>query len=487
MDQNIVLRLRVPIAPARSLARLPLVRDQLAARPRSRRSTAVYYDTPDEALRVDGFVLWLRGSGRRRTQIVAGEAFNAANILPDGEGPDLARIRDTALRDRMAKLAAGAPLQPVFRAEIRRRIYPLTIGGAPVEMTIILDRLSASGVTESSAEIQLRAQDRAAAFVLAEQIAGEIPVALERGGLVGRGYDLAHARRPQPALAGDVTLDGEWTAWRGFVAIMRSCLDQLLANDIALAAAGGSEAIHQLRVAVRRMRAALSAFAATLPAEPAASFKTDLQWLQQALGPARDWGVFCNETLAALRTALPDRAGLAELVSAAESLRGQALAEARKALSSIRYGLFLIRLECWLGDQAAAGDPLLAGFATRALAKRDRKLRRAGKGLDGSTPERLHQLRIAAKKARYAAEFFRDLFGRKATRKYVRALRRIQDDLGVMNDADVALRLVNVARPGDPQIGAVLDGWFAARIAVSRSDVNALWEKFERVPRYWVD
>ena len=121
------------------------------------------------------------------------------------------------------------------------------------------------------------------------------------------------------------------------------------------------------------------------------------------------------------------------------------------------------------------------------MAKRDRKLRRAGKGLDGSAPDRLHDIRIAAKKARYAAEFFRDLFGGKATRKYLRALRRIQDGLGAMNDADMARRLVNEIRPGNREMAALLDGWFAARIVASRSDVNVLWRKFERAPRYWED
>ena len=160
---------------------------------------------------------------------------------------------------------------------------------------------------------------------------------------------------------------------------------------------------------------------------------------------------------------------------------------AREALASLRHGLFQVRLERWLEKDAGDQGPGLGEFAAKALAKRDRKLRRAGKSLNGSTPERLHDIRIAAKKARYAAEFFRDLFGGKSTRKYLRALRRIQDGLGAMNDANMARRLVNEVRPDDREISALLDGWFAARIVASRNDMDALWRKFERAPRYWED
>lgn len=485
VDQESVIRLRLSAEAARVLVRRPPIHDWLAGRPRSRRLAATYYDTADEALGKSGIALSVKAGDRQRTQIAASDAVSVSSVLAAGAGPDLARIRDADLRARALHLVSGASMAPVFQADIKICAYPLAIEGVPVEMATSVGQISASDIVDGFVEVAFRAADRMAAYNAAEALATAVPVSVERRDFITRGYALAHGRRAQATLARDVTLDGAWSARRGFAAILRNCLDQFAANEDAFAAGGGSETIHQLRVAIRRMRAAFSAFSSVLPPDETADFRADLQWLQQIFGPLRDWDVFSNETLATFRSALPNHDGLRELASEARAARGQALVSAREALASTRHGLFQVRLERWLEKEAGGEGPRLAAFAANALAKRDRKLRRTGKGLDGSTPDRLHDIRIAAKKARYAAEFFRDLFGGKATRKYLRALRRIQDGLGAMNDANMARRLVNEIRPGDRETIALLDGWFAARIVASRSDVDALWRKFERAPRYW--
>ncbi|MGE0094676.1 MAG: CHAD domain-containing protein [Alphaproteobacteria bacterium] len=487
VDQESVIRLRLSAEAARSLVRRPPIRDWLAGRPRSRRLAATYYDTEDETLRKGAIALSVKEGDRQRTQVAASNAVSVSNVLEVGAAPDLQRIRDADMRTRALRLVSDAALAPVFQADIRIRAYALTLEGIPVEMTLGVGQVSASDNVDEFAEVAFRATDRMAAYRAAEGLAAVVPVSVERRDLITRGYALAHGRRAQAALAQDVTLDGAWNARRGFAAVLRNCLDQFAANEIAFTAGGGSEAIHQLRVAIRRMRAAFSAFSSALPSDEVSDFRADLQWLQQIFGPLRDWDVFCNETLSAFRSALPHHDALRELSSDARAARGQALIAAREALASVRHGLFQVRLERWLEKDDGVQGPRLGEFAAKALAKRDRKLHRAGKNLNGSTPERLHDIRIAAKKARYAAEFFRDLFGGKAARKYLRALRRIQDGLGAMNDANMARRLVNEVRPGDREISALLDGWFAARIVASRDDMDALWRKFERAPRYWED
>ncbi len=485
VDQENVIRLRLSAEAARAIVRRPPIHDWLAGRPRSRRLAASYYDTEDETLRKGGIVLSIKEGERQRTQIAASNTISVSSVLEVGAAPDLARIRDADIRTRAVRLVSDAALAPVFQADIRTRAYALSIEGIPVEMTLGVGQISASDNTDEFAEVAFRAADRTAAYRAAEGVAAVIPVSIERRDFIARGYDLAHGRHARAVLARDVALDDGWNARRGLTAIMRGCLDQFAANEVAFTAGGGSEAIHQLRVSIRRMRAAFSAFSSAVPPDEVADFRTDLQWLQQIFGPLRDWDVFCNETLSAFRSALPNHDGLRALASDARAARGQTLIAAREALASVRHGLFQVRLERWLEKDAGEEGPRLGEFAAKAMAKRDRKLRRAGKSLNGSTPERLHDVRIAAKKARYAAEFFRDLFGGKATRKYLRALRRIQDGLGAMNDANMARRLVNEIRRDDREISALLDGWFAARIVASRSDMEALWRKFERAPRYW--
>ena len=487
VDQESIIRLRLSAEAARALVRQPPIRDWLVGRPRSRRLAATYYDTEDEALRNGGIALSIKVGDRQRTQIAASDTVSVSSVLAAGDGPDLSRIRDADLRAHALHLVSGASMAPVFQTDIKIRAYPLAIEGVPVEMTLGAGQISVLDTVDGFVEVGFRAASRMAAYNAAEALAAAVPVLVERRDFIARGYALAHGRHAQAALAQNVTLDGAWDARRGFTAVLRNCLDQFAANEGAFAAGGGSEAVHQLRVAIRRMRAAFSAFSSVLPPDETADFRADLQWLQQIFGPLRDWDVFCNETLATFRSALPNHGELRALASEARAARGQALISAREALTSVRHGLFQVRLERWLEKEAGGEGPRLAAFAANALAKRDRKLRRAGKGFDDSAPDRLHDIRIAAKKARYAAEFFRDLFGGKATRKYLRALRRIQDDLGAMNDANMARRLVNEIRPGDREMAALLVGWFAARIVASRSDVNALWRKLERAPRYWED
>jgi CHAD domain-containing protein len=487
VNQESVIRLRLPADVVRTLTRRSSIHGRLAGRPRARHITEIYFDTADETLRKGGFSLSVRTGAQCHTQVAAHGAARVSNILADKGKPDLTQIRDVDLRHLAVRLVGEGTVVPVFQVDLRTRAYPLSVDGLPVEMTVAIGQMVAPGVPgENFAELELHALDRAAAFHLAQSLAEEIAVAVERRGFVARGYDLAHGRRAQAVQAQDLTLDGLWSAWSGFTAVMRNCLDQMGANEAALAAGGGPEVVHQLRVAVRRMRAALSAFADVLPDVPTLDgFKTDLRWLQQVLGPVRDWDVFVDDTLTTLRSALPNHKELEGIAELAHAARMQALASAREALSSPRHGQFQVRLERWLSGEPSGETPLLAAFAAAALSKRDRKLRRTGKGLDGSSPERLHDIRIAAKKARYAAEFFRDLFGRKASRKYLRALRRIQDGLGVMNDADVARRLVITVKPDNRALTALLDGWFAASIVASREEIGALWRKFEKVPRYW--
>lgn len=479
--------MRLSADAARMLPRLPSIHGRLTGRPRSRHITATYFDTTDEVLRKGGFSLSVRTGARRHTQVVAHGAAGASNILADKGNPDLAQIRDVGLRRVANHLVGESALAPVFQADLRIRIYPLSADGMPVEMAVTTGQMAVSGgSSENFAEVELRALDHAAAFHVATAVAEKIAVAVERRGFVERGYDLAHGRRAQAAQARDLTLDGAGGVWRGFAAVMGNCLDQMSANEAALAAGGGAEVVHQLRVAVRRIRAALSAFASILPDGPTLDgLKTDLRWLQQVLGPVRDWDVFAGDTLAALCSALPNHKELGEVADLARTARAEALASAREALSSPRHGQFQVRLERWLRGESSVETSPLAAFAVAALSKRDRKLRRAGKRLDAASPERLHDIRIAAKKARYATEFFRDLFARRASRKYLRALRRIQDRLGVLNDADVARRLVTAVKPDNRALTALLDGWFAARIVASRQEIGTLWRKFEKAPRYW--
>ena len=500
MEHELELKLRLPAEEAPRLVRQPAIRHALSGRPRTTRLLTVYYDTPDNMLARQGMALRVRHVGKRRLQTLKvaldgrdGEALQrhdewTAPIRSDT--PDLTRLGHPGLRDRLGRHAAAGRLREVFRTEFKRRTFPLATGGAHIELALDEGEIRAGprGEEISEVELELKGGAPSAVFDLARRLVTALPMHVEHRTKAARGYALAEGRGPVPVVADALPLEAEWSVWRGFVAVARNCLRQLYANEVAVLAGSDAEAVHQLRVGVRRLRAAFSAFGRALPAAEVEALKPELRWLQQTLGPARDWDVFIAETLDPLRAATTAEGGLDALVAAALAARHEAYEQARATLRSQRYALFQIRLEQWLESEGAPqGDSTLGAFSVRALAKRDKKLLKGGERIATLSDARLHEVRILAKKARYNAEFFRSLYARKAAKRYVRALREVQDCLGALNDAAVAKGLVESLGVAERHALALMDGWFAARIAGGKGRIAGVWDEFRAAPRFWED
>jgi CHAD domain-containing protein len=119
------------------------------------------------------------------------------------------------------------------------------------------------------------------------------------------------------------------------------------------------------------------------------------------------------------------------------------------------------------------------------LARRQKKLLRRGESLPDAPADARHAARIAAKKLRYATEFFADLFPGKRARAYRKSLTRLQDVLGAMNDATVALRLCREVAGADSRASALLQGWAAAQAMSARGDLARAWREFTRSKAFW--
>ena len=131
-------------------------------------------------------------------------------------------------------------------------------------------------------------------------------------------------------------------------------------------------------------------------------------------------------------------------------------------------------------------------FATALLGQRDRKLRKLGKRLPAATSVERHEVRIAAKKLRYAAEFFAPLFADRRARAYVRSLSRLQSTLGVLNDVATAERLLAELAPPEttsaPRVAyaaGLARGWMAASQAGGISAVDKAWRAFAKRKPFW--
>jgi CHAD domain-containing protein len=272
-----------------------------------------------------------------------------------------------------------------------------------------------------------------------------------------RGYALLEDQPPGPAKAEEPLLDRTMTAGKAFQVVARSCLRQLALNQGMLGESRDPDVLHQARVATRRLRAAISLFKAVLVDDRRDAINADLKWLARLLGEARDLDVFITKFLKPHDQA-DSVEDVEDLVAEYERQREDAYDRVLEALGSPRFRNLVLDLVAWIeaGPWLASDDPKavarrtqpIDGYVAGVLAKRRKAIIRRGTNLDEIDDEARHQVRIRAKKLRYASEFLGSLYRRKRRKKreaFVAALESLQACLGELNDIVTAQQL-----GGDP-------------------------------------
>ena len=241
--------------------------------------------------------------------------------------------------------------------------------------------------------------------------------------------------------------------------------------------------VHQTRVALRKMRAALGLFRAAVDGPLVRSLNAEARWLAGECGPARDLHVFLTETVGEVPPEIRRIAG---------RLEATYLQRARAALGSARFDAFDHKLERFM-DLAPAPDEddRLDRFARVALATRHAKALRRGRRIEKLDIEGLHELRIALKKLRYAAEFLRPAFASATTKPYIEATVRLQGALGALNDRAVARHvladLATAARPTE-QVKRPLKRLAKQAEAGDkrrRRQIEQAWQSFRKAAPFW--
>jgi inorganic triphosphatase YgiF len=502
------IELKLALAPG---ARARLRRDPLLAGARSdgsRRLVTTYYDTPDLALGRLGVGLRLRRIGRRHLQCVktpteeggALHRYREIEIELPNDRLDLLRIEDDELRKLFAKRKIADRLAPIFATEIRRSLWTFRHAGALIELALDQGEIRAGerslGVSEI--ELELKGGRASGLHQAALALAGRLPVRVEWRTKAMRGYALCTDAAPKAERARRVALGKGVTPRAAFGSVARACLRQLGGSEAAALQATDTEGVHQMRVALRRLRALVGAFRNHMTDDCHAELSRELRWLQRSLSPARDWDVFLVYTMPPIRRRLPDEPSLVLLAELAEAKREAAYAAMQETLRSARYTTLLLRLGFWLDSgrwASAEGAPApldlpCRRFADRLLAKRHRRLRKLGRR-ENLTENELHRLRLFGKKMRYVADFFRSLYGAKAADEYIAALSELQDRLGSINDAVVTDMLL-AEIDGDADDAAAIDhavallkGWQARGIEFEMEAFDAVWRQFERRKPFW--
>ena len=526
MNTEIELKLDLPPSAVETVRRHPLVRQYRQGRAVVKTLRNVYFDTSDGLLRQHGISVRVRHVGRERLLCIkarngaatgcGGGVLNRSEwehaIEGDHPQPDI--LRATGLPLFTALDTPANALVPCFITRFKRSTHRL-IGqedegeGWEVELTLDQGEVNTGTETIPLCEVELElVQGRPRhLYRLAQDLARDAGARLSLHSKAERGHLLSQKQGVEPVKAAPICLTPTMTVADSFRAIGQACLEQLLHNDLALRSTQAPEALHQLRVAIRRLRSALSLFAPLSRTPRGNALNQELRWLGGELGEARDLDVFLAEVVAPVEQAMIEKdKGFAALRQRFERQRTAAYQRALAAVESPRFTTLALDIAAWLdsGDWSAEVEDLhrarlgqpISPFAAEVLSRYEDKALRRGKKFAHLSPSARHRLRIQIKKLRYATDFFQALYSAKKTRAFGVGLAQLQDDLGLLNDIAVAHSLLaTTARTPNGERGSaardfafaagLIAGWHEARRPLVLEDAATAWRAFRRTDPFW--
>src|SRR5262245_33197369 len=468
---------------------------------------SIYFDTPDYRLRALGIAFRLRSEGERWLQTVeAGWSdTRASSDGVAGEGgierpePNLDLIPNRRMRRRIEKAVARSVLEPVFETVVERTTRQLHAAEGDLELALD-EGVVRAGSSESSlceAELELKSGTPDCLLHTAAQLFAAAPVRLANGNPADRGYSLALGRKAigqaVPRRAELPYLEPDRTCSQAFALLVQSAATQIAANRTAVLETEDPDAAHQLRIGLRRLRSALLAFRPLSDTPAARELERHARVLARSVGGLRDADVLIEEIYAPVAGTMrhdPELAGLRQaLLAHRVSMRDRV----RSELCGQQWSVLQLYLALW--PRAIEGSEELsmpvAKFARVALKKRWRKVADSGERLDDLDVVERHAMRKSLKTLRYTAEFFASLYPAQATRRFIKEIRRLQEEFGYLNDVVAAERLSAICRESCPDnceaqraAGFVL-GWHNAQAVHAWKDAHKGWRKLNALPRFW--
>jgi triphosphatase len=496
------LTLLLAPADAARLQRSPTIKAARSGRSRSQAVQIVWHDSLDRGLASRGLALTTQRGIWRLEQHRPGSAEPwppATDHRLIAEANGLEPLRHALTDGDTAGRELPDAITPVAAFAGRRTVLPLTIDGEAVSMTLLDGVLRAVAAEQPATRLILEGpgpQLRALVLSLAETLEITVP----QHSLCAEALRLADGTSGEPRQRGAPALPPEGMSISNAFAHIVGHLTDVTLHLAPMVAdiEHGTEPVHQMRVAVRRARSAFALFPA-LPDNPAhANAAEGLKQLGRMLGPARDWDVFMTETAPPVEAALSEQPALHSLLRAGARRRNAARATLVAYLRSPEFHKLCLELACLAAaDPPAAREPAdqeppdpenippLSEFAAGVLRRRWKKLLNAGRALDDLDVEALHDLRLKAKRLRYAAEFFAPLFPEKPTSRFIRRLAVLQDRLGLFNDTTVAEALLRDLNSNPGYAAGLVLGFTASRGAHSRRQISAAWARFRRRDPFW--
>ncbi|MEA2737265.1 MAG: hypothetical protein QOH05_572 [Acetobacteraceae bacterium] len=468
------------------------------ARPRRRHEVTTYFDTSDRALARLKISLRVRLSDGCRVQTLKADgkdgvaADRAEWEWPiEQDAPDIGLLATTPIA---SELPRKLDLAPVFITDIERTIRMLDLDGDTVVETALDEGTIIAGDARQPVrelELELKAGDPAPIFRLALELHAAMPLTIETQSKAARGHRLSTGTVPAACKAEEVVLKRKTNGVAAFRRILTAGLGHLLVNRPA-ALSGDAEGVHQMRVAIRRLRAALTLFEPLLATHTASLFQAELRRVGQVFGEARDWDVFTLEVLpAALKNA--GAAAWCDLLRQPAMARREAAHRHFAAeVQAPAFTALMLGLAAWVEEKTLLGDddldrPILELYP-RLLDRLAAKVERRGRHIDRSDAER-HALRKSLKKLRYGIDFLRSVLPEDASKSYLHKCKKLQQLLGDANDSVSAITLADGLNDGArpdllPALGAATE-WLGRQREDGLQDLAKRWKAFQAEPRFW--
>ncbi|MGZ8285178.1 MAG: CYTH and CHAD domain-containing protein [Allosphingosinicella sp.] len=478
-SQEVELKLELPPGEIEAFRHAPVLGDP-ARRPVDQLTT--YFDTDKGELRKAGYSLRLRRKGRACLQTVKHRGADSGGFSSRAEWEtkvetpqlDFEALKATPVGKLLTKRDMRKRLAQVSETQVRRTTWVIPLGASEIELILDEGRVVSDGreMPISEIELELKRGARSDLFALAQMLGEGLTLRMGVMSKSERGFRLLEDRNARAHKAEKVKLDPGMTIGEAFAVIVQSCLRHFRLNEPLIASDLNAAALHQARVAMRRLRSALTLFRPVLIDADFPRLRSELRWFTDQLGDARNLDVILATR--PQEGVQPDPALRRQL----RRQRKEAYERVQRALAERRLPALILDLVAWseVGDwrRQETAKPTIGPFAEARLDRAWKRVRKRGKELGALAAEDRHRLRIEMKKLRYAAEFFAGLAprNRRGQQKlFTRHLRDLQERLGELNDIETRRQLApRLFESGD---GAV-DGAEAELIARAEQAYEAM-------------
>lgn len=475
---------------------------------------AVYFDSERHDLWKAGYVLRVRNEGEGFAQTLKRISHADLATRPEFKSevvsatPDLATIPDSKVRWRVMQLLKDRELVPQFIIETRRTKVILSprkrveIEAAFDSGVIMLpDESREQSIPVSEFELELLKGSVEDLFSMARTLTASHPLTLSLSAKSERGFAMLSGEPYAPVTAQKVALLSEEPADDALCAIFGNCLQHFLGNWHSVVLANDAEGIHQMRVALRRFRSAVSLLDERQQ-DQMRELIADAKGFAFVLGQARDYDVLLSEIVDPVANRLGQESGVPHLSEPILAHRRDGWARVIEALNSEKFRSFVLDWAAvtyrrpWLAVSAEDNRVVAEtrAFAKDNIERRVSQVCRAAAREGEPSIKELHELRIKLKKLRYALDFFGSQFSKTAVKHCQKRLSKLQGVLGEVNDVSVARNLIHqilLQSKAEPQsaeltyeAGLVL-GWHSRRVAEKRKRVRKLLKKLVDPKALW--